>query len=109
MSTAANNATRLYSPDPINRPSKIRAGDINIDGYTDLLYVVSNPASNNAYGSIVLAINEAGTINFNNAAANSADSAYYLVLDDQASSNSNQPLSALDAQFASFFDFDELG
>ena len=110
MTSPTGNAFRLYSPDPINRPSKIRIGDINMDGFADLLYVVQDLSSNNTYGSVVLAINEAGTVNANNAATNPAYSAYYLVLDDQTTSSSgDQPLSSLTAQFASFFDFDEVG
>lgn len=110
MTSVAFNKTRLYSPDPINRPGRIRIGDINIDGYADLLYVVNDPSSNNKYGSLVLAINENSNINFNQAVANTEDSAYYLVLDDQTYSTADDvPLAQLPVQFASFFDFDELG
>lgn len=109
MTAASQNSFRLYSSD-VDRPGKIRVGDINIDGYVDLLYVIYDPNNNNGYGSIVLAINEAGNIVLNQATSNAEDSAYYLVLDDQTmTSSGDQPLSSLNAKSASFFDFDELG
>lgn len=114
MTASSQSTFRLYSPDSdsinIDRPAKIRVGDINIDGFVDLLYVIYDPNSGNDYGSIVLAINEAGNLVLNQITSNPEDSAYYLVLDDQTMTNSgDQPLSSLNVKSASFFDFDELG
>ena len=100
----------MYSPDPTNRPSRIRIGDINIDGYADLLMVVDATSSEGKYGSVLLAISQSGNFNFDTSSANSDDQAYYTILnEDITSKQSNVALSSIPVQYASFFDFDEVG
>ncbi len=102
--------TRLYSPDA-NRPGKIRVGDVNIDGYADLLFIVNDPKNNEPlYGSAVLIVNQGGTLTFDKDAINQDDQPYYQVNDDFTVANGgNVDISQLHAQYASFFDFDEIG
>jgi len=103
-------STRLYSPDPTNRPSRIRIGDINIDGFADLLMIVDAPNSEGKYGSILLAISQSGEFNFDTSTANTDDQAYYTILnEDVTSKQPNAALSSIPAQYVSFFDFDEVG
>jgi len=103
-------STRLYSPDPTNRPSRIRIGDINIDGFADLLMVVDATGSEGKYGSILLAISQSGEFNFDISTASTDDQAYYTILnEDVATKQTNVALSSIPAQYVSFFDFDEVG
>jgi len=98
--------TRLYSPDKINRPSKIRVGDINIDGFADLLFVVNDPVKEEpGFGSIVLAVNQGGLITFKNSGVIQDDQPYQAIIGDEKTT----ALSEIPAQFASFYDFDEWG
>lgn len=104
--------TRLYSPDTVNRPSKIRVGDVNIDGLTDLLLIVNDPTKGNSfYGSVVLLMNQGGTITFDRSAVTSDDQVYFTINDDITLTGSvaNTDIASIHAQYASFFDFDELG
>ena len=103
-------ATRLFTTDPLNHPARIRMGDINIDGYVDLLFIVNDPATTDpATGSIVLAMNEQATIVFNGNVAADDQSFYTLLDDDITNSLGDKALNSIPAISASFFDFDELG
>ena len=108
---AYSNATRLFSPDPINRPPKIRVGDINIDGYLDLLFVINDPEnSENLYGSIVLSISDGTTFSFIQNATATENTGYYKLLDEETlTATGDLPLAAIPTLYASFFDFDEAG
>jgi len=100
----------LYSPDTANRPSRIRIGDINIDGYSDLLMVVDSSSSSGKYGSILLAINQEGSFNFDTSTLDSDNQAYFTILgEDTLSKKTEVSLSSIPALYASFFDFDEVG
>jgi len=103
--------TRLFTPDSVNRPSRIRIGDVNIDGYADLLMVVRDPETTTSnYGTIALVINQEGGITFDKYSIKSSDEGYYTILDDDTLTNSGDAsIEVLPALYASFFDFDEFG
>ena len=101
----------MFSKDSTNRPSRIRVGDINIDGYADLLMVVNDPDANHAtYGTVTLLINQDGAFTFDQYARRAADEGYYTILDDDVLTTSGDTsIEALPVIYASFFDFDEFG
>jgi len=112
LPSSYSTGTRLYSPDPVNKPSKIRTGDINIDGFSDLIFVVNDPQKHESlYGSIILLVNQGGVLTFDRAGISQDDQPYFQINDDITLSGSvaNADISTLHAQYASFYDFDELG
>ena len=110
LPTSYTTATRLFTSDAVNRPAKIRLGDINIDGYVDLLFIVNDPAKKNqATGSIVLAMNQQSTIVFGSDVISKNEAYYSLLDDDTKNSADDKAITSIPAISASFFDFDELG
>jgi integrin alpha FG-GAP repeat containing protein 1 len=103
--------TRLFTLDSTHRPSRIRIGDINIDGYADLLMVLYDPENNAGnYGQVTLVINQEGGITFDTKSRSSSNDGYYTILDDDALTNAGDAsITVLPALYASFFDFDEFG
>jgi len=70
------------------------------------LFVVKDPQNEETlFGSVVLAVNQGGVITFNEAEINQDDQAYQKLTGD----GTEVTLSNYPAQYASFFDFDELG
>jgi hypothetical protein len=107
---------RLYSETTnaaAAQSQRLRVGDINIDGYPDLLLVVTptSTATTATSGYILLGVNEGGTIKFDNSSLSTVDDhAYYTVLlENKILNPSSTPLSSFAAISASFYDFDELG
>jgi len=71
------------------------------------LFVVKDPQNEETlFGSVVLAVNQGGVITFNEEKINSDDQAYQKLTGDGTEVIA---LSDYPAQYASFFDFDELG
>jgi len=101
----------MFTLDSTHRPSRIRIGDINIDGYADLLMVLYDPASGSGHhGQVALVINQEGGITFDAKSRSSSDDSYYTILDDDAlTSAGDASITVLPALYASFFDFDEFG
>jgi hypothetical protein len=88
--------------DPTRRPGKIRVGDINIDGYPDLLMTVYQAGNSEKTGQAVLVIcqgltNNLPTYAFNSEYGNIENSEGYV------------SMTSYNTMYASFFDFDELG
>jgi len=72
--------------------------------------VVDSPSSGGKYGSILLAINQEGSFNFDTSSLDSDNQAYFTILgEDTISKKSEVSLSSIPALYASFFDFDEVG
>lgn len=92
-----------------NQPPRIRIGDINIDGYADVLFVGSSSAKATS-GNIILGINEDGVVKFDRNSLNSRNQAYHTVfLTADHFGGQSVPLSTYQVTSASFFDFDEYG
>jgi len=79
---------------------RLRLGDINIDGFQDVLLVVSD--QNKTGGKILLGMNQDGLINFD--PEDSDNQEYYTIISDSVKS-----ISDYNVLSASFFDFDEIG
>jgi integrin alpha FG-GAP repeat containing protein 1 len=111
--------TKLFTKDLINRPGRVRVGDINIDGYPDLLFVVKTPTpegetKDESYGTIVLVMNQENNLIFNvpstNTGLKSENYLYYNAMKDENSQDTNNiNLLTVPATSASFFDFHEKG
>jgi len=83
---------------------RLRLGDINIDGFPDVLIVVAT-TSNTTSGRIWLGINEEGFINFD-----SKNHEYSTIFwESKDGVKHRQSLSDYSVLSASFFDFDEIG
>ena len=116
MNSSHMNSSRLFTPNPL-RPPKIRLGDINVDGYVDIVMVVYDPEnSENAdpqYGSVLLGMNNkrGGGMIFNITETSDSSFAPYFQanVNTTASSNNLTALSSFNALAVSFFDFDEKG
>jgi len=110
--------TKLFTTDSVHRPGRIRLGDINIDGYPDLIFVVDDPSKDptkddTSYGSIVLVMNQEKNLVFNTltqSGTHEENRAYYTIMHSENTQDpSNLKLSNVQATSASFFDFDENG
>jgi integrin alpha FG-GAP repeat containing protein 1 len=117
MNSSHMNSSRLFSPNPL-RPPRIRLGDINVDGYVDIVMVVTDPADpENAdspqYGSVFLGMNNkrGGGMIFNITETSDSSFAPYFQANVNTTANSNNltALSSFKALSVSFFDFDEKG
>lgn len=102
--------SRLFKADGTSAYPRIRTGDINSDGYPDLLLVVSTD-NTKAYGNILLGINDGGIVKFDTSDLNTEDDkAYYSIyLENSLISPKKQNLDSYQVLTASFFDFDEIG
>ncbi len=83
---------------------RLRIGDINIDGFPDVLIVVATQ-SNMTSGRIWLGMNEEGFINFD-PESHEYSTIYWESEDEERHERSISDYSVLSA---SFFDFDEIG
>ncbi len=97
-------STRLYSHDPLRRPSKIRIGDVNLDGHSDLLFVVTLPEEE-LFGRTVLAVHQKGEFTFNESLITEDNKAYGRIKND----GEDKFFANYFTRSASFFDFDEFG
>jgi len=90
--------------DQAARTPRLRLGDLNIDGFPDVLIVVATQG-NATSGRIWLGINEEGFINFD--PKNAEYSTIFWETEDEVTHK--RSISDYSVLSASFFDFDEVG
>ena len=106
--TKSTSTLRIFKSSS-SQPPRIRIGDVNIDGYPDVVFVgVSSTQSDS--GNIILGINENGVVKFDISSMDSHNQAYFSVfLTADHFGSESVPLSTYQVVSASFFDFDEYG
>ena len=112
ISTTYFPAPRLFSPDEVSRPSRIRLGDINVDGLQDLLLVLTNTTDQNSTSGLTLfGINngKVASPSFFDDLMHTTYVPYFYVNSFSSGSNSRVNITSFPTLYASFFDFDEKG
>lgn len=92
--------TRLFHPNSDYFPGRVRVGDLNVDGYPDILFTAYSADNKKSYGFPLLLVNDNGAISYGS--DDSSLSKLYSVANGKA-------LESYEVLYASFFDFDETG